>query len=110
MLAISSTMDSYRPMKLSFLGPSMVLICFAGIATFSLCAQNQPTSDAAQTAIEQKDYPTAERLYRTMLAHSSTSPEILTNLGIVLELEGRSTEATSRSDRNLIRSPTPTSR
>ena len=54
---------------------------------------------SAQSALENKDYPKAEQLYREMLSHAETSPEILTNLGIVLELEGKSSEAIIGSGR-----------
>ena len=63
------------------------------IGTPFLLGQNAPLALSAQSALENKDYPKAEQLYREMLSHGETSPEILTNLGIVLELEGRSSEA-----------------
>jgi tetratricopeptide (TPR) repeat protein len=59
----------------------------------SLLAQHDSLALSAQSALENKDYPKAEQLYRDMLSHQEASPELLTNLGIVLELEGRSTEA-----------------
>jgi tetratricopeptide (TPR) repeat protein len=63
------------------------------IGTPFLLGQDTPRALSAQSALENNDYPKAERLYREMLSHSGASPEILTNLGIVLELEGRSSEA-----------------
>lgn len=71
----------------------ILLIFFAWFAKPVLRGQDNSLSLAAQSALENKDYPKAEQLYRAMLSQSAESPEILTNLGIVLELEGKSSEA-----------------
>jgi tetratricopeptide (TPR) repeat protein len=82
---------SCRSVKLSPI--VLVLVNLAGWIGPSVQGQENPPALSAQSALENKDYPKAEQLYRAMLSHSEASPEILTNLGIVLELEGRSTEA-----------------
>ncbi len=79
--------------KLSPFAVPILLMFFTWLANPVLHAEDTSLAQAAQAALENKDYPKAEQLYRAMLSQSASSPEILTNLGIVLELEGRSSEA-----------------
>jgi tetratricopeptide (TPR) repeat protein len=84
---------SWRPGKSSPLVLPIFLAFLTWIGMPFLLAQNDSLALSAQSALESKDYAKAEQLYRAMLSQQKASPEILTNLGIVLELEGRSTEA-----------------
>lgn len=79
--------------QLSPFAVPLLLISFIWFAKPVLRGENTSLALAAQSALENKDYQKAEQLYREMLSQSAASPEILTNLGIVLELEGRSSEA-----------------
>ena len=47
----------------------------------------------AGTALERGDYSAAEAAYRNALRENPRSPELLTDLGITLQLQGRSTDA-----------------
>jgi tetratricopeptide (TPR) repeat protein len=64
-------------------------ILFAATAT----AQSKVTLDAGSTALSKGDYKGAEAIYRKMLADSPQSPEMLSDLGIALQMEGRSSDA-----------------
>jgi tetratricopeptide (TPR) repeat protein len=66
-----------------------VSVLFAAMAT----AQSKLALDTGSTALSKGDYKGAEAIYRTMLADSPQSPEILSDLGITLQMEGRSSEA-----------------
>lgn len=48
---------------------------------------------AAKALLTNKDYSAAESLYREALRQAPKSPELLTDLGIALQLEGKSSEA-----------------
>ena len=48
---------------------------------------------AARQAMEAKNYSAAEQLYRKALAQSPTADEVLTDLGLSLQMQGRSGEA-----------------
>ena len=50
-------------------------------------------ADPGRTALERGEYPVAEAAYRNALRGSPRSPELLTDLGITLQLQGRSTDA-----------------
>ncbi|PYV89802.1 MAG: hypothetical protein DMG05_12725 [Acidobacteria bacterium] len=66
------------------------------ILTFVLAThQMGQTSDpsAAQRALDLGDYKRAEELYRALLGSGLSSPELLSNLGITLHLQGKSSEA-----------------
>jgi tetratricopeptide (TPR) repeat protein len=84
---------SCRSVKSSRIVLAAFIILPTWVGVPFLLGQDAALALRAQSALESKDYPKAEQLYREMLSHSEASPEILTNLGIVLELEGRSTEA-----------------
>jgi len=57
------------------------------------CAQSPSSNDAAKAALERKDYASAEALYKEALLHQPQSPELLTNLGVAMQMQGRSTDA-----------------
>ena len=69
---------------------NVVLLAFA-----ALPGHAQPTSllQSARKAMEAKDYPKAEAMYRQALAQNPLSPQLLSDLGLSLQLQGRSTEA-----------------
>lgn len=53
----------------------------------------QGTSDAGSEALKNGDYKAAERFYRQYVREHPESAEGLTNLGIALQMQGKSTEA-----------------
>jgi tetratricopeptide (TPR) repeat protein len=55
--------------------------------------QSQTTSDPGSIAMKEGDYKGAESFYRKALQQSAQSPETLSNLGIALQMEGKSSEA-----------------
>jgi len=55
--------------------------------------QSTAGADPGRTALERGDYASAEAVYRNALHENPRSPELLTDLGITLQLQGRSTEA-----------------
>jgi tetratricopeptide (TPR) repeat protein len=67
----------------------------AAIALLTLTMQAQTPDEmaAARQAMEAKDYPAAEQLYRKALKQSPTGAEILTDLGLSLQMQGRSADA-----------------
>jgi Tfp pilus assembly protein PilF len=77
----------------------LLLVLSCGI--LSALPDTASTLSAARTALEQKQYATAERLYRKALTANPDSFEILNNLGITLYLEGKVTEATHYFQRAL---------
>jgi len=63
---------------------------------FGVCiawAQSSSLTDAAKAALEHGDYAAAEALYKEALLHQPQSPELLTNLGVTMQMQGRSTDA-----------------
>jgi tetratricopeptide (TPR) repeat protein len=56
-------------------------------------AQSKAPADPGRAALERGDYSAAEGAYRNAMRESPRSPELLTDLGIALELQGRSTDA-----------------
>ncbi len=50
-------------------------------------------SDEAKSALDRGDYKLAENLYRSALRTSPNSPQLLANLGLTLQMEGRDGEA-----------------
>lgn len=68
-------------------------ICTLVLSIVACCEIKPSLSFTAQQALEKRDYATAERLYRTVLAEDSHSFEALNNLGIALFLEGKQTQA-----------------
>ena len=66
-----------------------LLILFASIAS----GQTQPALDSGSTALKEGDYKGAEAFYRNALTQSPDSPETLSNLGIALQMQGKSSQA-----------------
>jgi tetratricopeptide (TPR) repeat protein len=56
-------------------------------------AQSTAPADPGRTALERGDYSAAETAYRNALHLNPKSPELLTDLGISLQLQRRSTDA-----------------
>lgn len=70
------------------------------------CQDISPSSvdrDEAQAAMLRRNYTTAESLYRKALERNPTSPELLTDLGVSLQMQGRSTEAMQAFEQSLKR-------
>jgi len=63
------------------------------LVTLSLQAQAPDEMAAARQAMEAKNYAEAEQLYRKALARAPASDEVLTGLGLSLQMQGRSAEA-----------------
>jgi len=55
--------------------------------------QSKEQTDPGRTALQHGDYLSAETLYRQALRQNPGSPELLTDFGIALQLQGRSTDA-----------------
>jgi Flp pilus assembly protein TadD len=66
-----------------------ILSSLAGYAN----GQSKEQTDPGRTALQHGDYLSAEMLYRQALRQSPGSPELLTDLGIALQSQGRSTDA-----------------
>ncbi len=70
--------------------------CFLAVGVYcasQVAASSQAPPSAQASPAPGNDPRHAEAYYRRMLAQSPNSPELLSNLGIALEMEGRSTEA-----------------
>ena len=73
-----------------------IVLCLPAILFWLACyakSQQQEPADPGRTALQHGDYLSAETLYRQALRQNPGSPELLTDLGISLQLQGRSTEA-----------------
>jgi tetratricopeptide (TPR) repeat protein len=68
------------------------ILLMSSVATPLHGQQSGPLQDARQ-AMEDKRYSIAEQLYRKALIQTPSSPELLTDLGLSLQMQGRSTEA-----------------
>jgi tetratricopeptide (TPR) repeat protein len=73
-----------------------IVLCLAAI--LSLLAsqangQSKEQVDPGRTALQHGDYWSAEMLYRQALRQNPSSPELLTDLGIALQLQGLSSGA-----------------
>ncbi len=55
--------------------------------------QEKAAEDPGRVALDRGDYASAEAIYRKALLKYPASPELLTNLGIALQMQGRSTDA-----------------
>lgn len=77
------------------LGLSTILCLPAILSSLACCAngQSKEQPDPGRTAIQHGDYRNAETLYRQALRLNPGSPELLTDLGISLQLQGLSTNA-----------------
>jgi predicted Zn-dependent protease len=74
-----------------------ILILAAGMAG----GESQSTPDPGSTALRDGNYKGAEGYYRKVLVQSPNSPEILSNLGIALQMQGKSSEAIHAFERAL---------
>jgi len=75
---------------------SCVILCLSAILSslaFNANGQSKEPIDQGQTALQHGDYLSAETLYRRALRQNPGSPELLTDLGIALQMQGRSTDA-----------------
>jgi tetratricopeptide (TPR) repeat protein len=73
-----------------------IILCLPAIlSSLACCAngQSKEQTDPGRTALQHGDYLTAEMLYRQALRQNPGSPELLTDLGIALQLQGLSTDA-----------------
>ena len=73
-----------------------MILCLSAILCSIACGangQSKERTDPGREAIQHGDYPSAEMLYREALRENPGSPELLTDLGIALQLQGRSTDA-----------------
>jgi predicted Zn-dependent protease len=70
---------------------------------FASLAGGQPQSAPADAskALARGDYKSAEAYYRKLLAQYPQSPEVLSNLGVALEMQGKSSEAIYAFERAL---------
>jgi len=76
-------------------------------AAFTVGGEAQSVPDVGFTALSKGDYKGAEALYRKALAQSPQSPEILSNLGIALQMQGKSSAAIHDFELALRQSPMP---
>ena len=72
--------------------PFLYLLLFSCVVC-SGYGQSTAAADPGRTALERGEYAVAEAAYRNALRESPRSPELLTDLGITLQLQGRSTDA-----------------
>ena len=73
-----------------------IIVCLPAILSSLACyanGQSKEQMDPGRTALQHGDYLSAEMLYRQALRQNPGSPELLTDLGIALQLQGRSTDA-----------------
>src|SRR5579859_5881721 len=70
---------------------SLVLLCT--LAGCFVPVLPQSTEDKGGDAIQRRDYKKAEEVYRKALEQSPNSPEVLSDLGIALQMQGKSSEA-----------------
>jgi Flp pilus assembly protein TadD len=73
-----------------------IILCLPAILSSLACyanGQSKEQTDPGRTALQHGDYLSAEMLYRQALRQNPGSPELLTDLGIALQLQGRSTDA-----------------
>lgn len=71
-----------------------LLAALVFVSTVSLAHGQQSSAlEAARQAMDAKQYATAEQFYRKALAQSPTSAAVLTDLGLSLQLQGRSADA-----------------
>jgi tetratricopeptide (TPR) repeat protein len=73
-----------------------MILCLSAILSSLACyanGQSKEPIDPGKTALQHGDYLSAETLYRQALRQNPGSPELLTDLGIALQMQGRSTDA-----------------
>ena len=73
--------------------PVLYLLLLFFCVVCSGYGQSTAAADPGRTALERGEYAVAEAAYRNALRESPRSPELLTDLGITLQLQGRSTDA-----------------
>jgi tetratricopeptide (TPR) repeat protein len=74
----------------------IIFLCLPAIVSSLACyasGQSKEQPDPGRIALQHGDYPSAEALYRQALRQNPDSPELLTDLGIALQLQGQSTAA-----------------
>lgn len=74
----------------------LAVLCTGAVCGYSQAAQNDDSN-----ALARGDYKGAEAYYRKMLAQSPQSPEILSNLGVALAMQGKSSQAINAFERAL---------
>jgi tetratricopeptide (TPR) repeat protein len=75
---------------------SCMILCLSAILSSLACYANgqlKEPIDPGQTALQHGDYLSAETRYRQALRQNPSSPELLTDLGIALQMQGRSADA-----------------
>jgi tetratricopeptide (TPR) repeat protein len=77
------------------------------IGASSVSGHAQITPDAGSTALKRGDYKSDEEFYRKSLAQFPTSPETFSNLGIALQMQGKSSDAIHAFKQALIRKQMP---
>jgi tetratricopeptide (TPR) repeat protein len=73
-----------------------MILCLSAILSSRACyanGQSKEPIDPGETALQHGDYLSAETLYRQALRQNPASSELLTDLGIALQMQGRSTDA-----------------
>ena len=73
-----------------------IILCLPAILSSLACdasGQSKEQTDPGRKALQHGDYLSAETLYRQALSQNPGSPELLTDLGIALQSQGRSTDA-----------------
>lgn len=73
-----------------------MILCLPAMLSSLACyanGQSKEPADLGSAALQHGDYLSAEMLYRQALRQNSGSPELLTDLGVALQLQGRSTDA-----------------
>ena len=72
-------------------------VIYLGLLLFCIAwrgyTQSAPPTDPGRAALDKGAFSSAEAAYRKALRENPRSPEMLTNLGVSLQLQGRSTEA-----------------
>jgi tetratricopeptide (TPR) repeat protein len=73
-----------------------MIMCLSAIVSSLACyanGQSKEPIDPGEKALQHGDYLSAEALYRQALRQNPGSSELLTDLGIALQMQGRSTDA-----------------
>ena len=77
------------------------------LSAASAGAQSKLALDPGSAALSQGDFKGAEAIYRRALVESPRSPEALSNLGIALQMQGRSSEAIHAFEKAIKLRPMP---
>lgn len=70
-----------------------IFFCCSLALSSALQQISGPEARAAQQAIQRGDYAHAEKIYRALLKRNPSSPELLSDLGIALHFQGKTSEA-----------------